>query len=100
MKKLTKTRKDKLMKLYSNAKALGRSFIQDMLNRNNRNNHDPNKNIPTLTVEEIIFLKTKLSDEDKKMYNEYIQLQKMLARLINKIMLLQQSFHHGFYRVL
>lgn len=100
MKKLTKTRKDKLIKLYPNAKALGRTFIQDLLNRNNRNNHDPNKNIPTLTVDEIIFLKNKLNDEDKKIYNEYIQLQEMLARLINKIMLLQQSFHHGFYRVL
>lgn len=100
MKKLTKTQKDNLLKLYPDAQAIGRTFIQDLLNRNNRNNHNPNKNIPTLTVEEIIFLKNNLSDEDKKIYNEYIQLQEMIARLINKIMLLQQSFHHGFYRVL
>ena len=96
MKKLTKTQKDKLLKLYPDAKTIGRTFIQDLLDRNNRNNHNPNKNIPT----QIIFLKNNLSDENKKIYNEYIQLQEMIARLINKIMLLQQSFHHGFYRVL
>ena len=57
MKKLTKTQKDNLLKLYPDAQAIGRTFIQDLLDRNNRNNHNSNKNIPTLTVEEIIFLK-------------------------------------------
>lgn len=100
MKKITKAQQEKLLTLYPDAEAIGRTFIQDLLNRNNRENDDPKKHTPTLSIEEIIFLRDRLPQNEKVIYEEYLELQEMLARLINKVMLIQQSFHHGFYRVL
>lgn len=101
MKRITKKRKEELLKLYPNGEAIGRAIVEEYLNRETsvRSIHPTKK--ASITYEEINFLADNLSSlEDIYAYNEYADLCDAVFSLSSSIDCFKHSFTEGHYRIL
>ena len=100
MGKLTKEREAELLKLYPDGEDIGRAVIQDMID--DKKAADASRQYThVLTLEELTFLQGTLkTNEDIAIYREYLGLQEALVKVKNMILLFQESFFHGLFRVL